>query len=67
MLNFQQHIPIKAIFARIRGNHLFWPRCISIVIYKGPTAAWPAVEMTAAHVILCQLSRIAKIVVMGIF
>ena len=42
MQNFQQHIPIKAIFARIRGIQSFWPRHISSMMYKGPIAAWRA-------------------------
>ena len=36
----QQHIPIKAIFARIRGNQSFWLGHISSMIYKGPIATW---------------------------
>ena len=42
MLIFQQPVPIKAIFARIRGIQSFWPRHISSMMYKGPKAAWRA-------------------------
>ena len=42
MLIFQQPVPIKAIFARIRGIQSFWPRHISSIMYKGPIAAWRA-------------------------
>ena len=42
MLNFQQHIPIKAIFARIRGIQSFWSGYISSMIYKASIAAWRA-------------------------
>ena len=42
MLIFQQPVPIKAIFARIRGIQSFWPRHISNMMYKGPKAVWRA-------------------------
>ena len=40
MLIFQQPVPIKAIFAHIRGIQSFWPRLISSIMYEGPKAAW---------------------------
>ena len=42
MLIFPQTEPIKAIFTRICGIQLFWPRRILSMIHKGVMAAWRA-------------------------